>query len=94
MRFKIMILMACLSPITPAFAADDTGERVYPADERSACMERDMDTARGGCLTREDGSARAVAPQQLPPAPDTTRQSTPDTAVSGRGELPGTSSER
>jgi len=94
MRLTIVTLMAYLASIAPAFSAEDSGQRTYPVDERSVCMERDMDTARGGCVTREDGSARATAPQPLPPAPDTTRQSPPQSAATEPGEMPGISSER
>ena len=94
MRPTMVILMAYLASISPAFSAEDSGQRTYPVDERSACMERDMDSARGGCVTREDGSARAMAPQPLPPEPDTTRQSPPQSAATGPTEMPGISSER
>ena len=87
MRPTTLILLACLIPV-PAFSADDTGERTYPSDDRSACMERDMDSARGGCVTREDGSLRAAAPQPLPPEADTTRQSPPASIATDRSELP------
>ena len=94
MRLRVMILLACLTPATQGYCAEDTGERTYPSDNRGACMDRDMDSARGGCVTREDGSARSAQPSVLPPEPATTRQSPPESTASGRGELPQTSSER
>ena len=93
MRPITLILLACLVPAS-AFCAEDAGERTYPADDRYACMDREADSARGGCITREDGSARSMPPQALPPEPDTARQSPPDSTISERGELPGTSSDR
>ena len=88
MRPMIMILAMCLMPAARGFCAEDSGERTYPVDDRAACMERDIDTARGGCVTRQDGSPRAAAPQALPPEADTTRQSPPESAAADRAELP------
>ena len=94
MRLRVMILLACLAPAAQGYGAEDTGDRTYPSDNRSACMDRDMDSARGGCVTREDGSAWSAQPKALPPEPDTTRQSPPESTASERAELPQTGSER
>ena len=93
MRLTLIILAACLMPAAQGFCAEVSGERTYPVDDRAACMDRDTDSARGGCVTRQDGSPSSVPPQALPPEPDTTRQTPPGSEASERGELPLANSE-
>jgi hypothetical protein len=87
MRLMSAIWFISLMPVSAAFCADSSGDRVYPLDGNSACMERSADSARGGCLTKEDGSSRGVEVQTLPPE-QPARQSPPAAEATPRSELP------
>jgi hypothetical protein len=72
-----MASMRQLMPVASAIGAAAPDDRNHPSDDNPACMERDMDSARGGCLTRESGAPRSLPPQALPAEPDTTPRSPP-----------------
>ena len=93
MRPTNIILFVCLMPVSAAFCADDSGERKHPADNHAVCLDRNMNSASGGCITDEDGTPRNVPPQALAPAPDTTRQSPPGSEATAPSEVPGKDSE-
>jgi len=88
MRLINIILLSLLMPVSGAFCAEDSGDRNYPADNNPACLDRNMSSATGGCLTRENGTPRDVPPQRLPPPPDTTRQSPPSSEATPPSEIP------
>jgi hypothetical protein len=67
MRLIDVILFVCLMPVSGAFCADDSGDRRHPADDSSLCLDRGTNSARGGCITHEDGKPLNIAPQPLPP---------------------------
>ena len=87
MRLMSVILFISLMPVSAAFCADNSGDRDYPLDGNSVCMDRTTDSARGGCITKEDGSSRSVEAQKLPPD-QPARQSPPASEATPRGELP------
>ena len=93
MRLINIILFVFLMPIAGAYCADDSGERNYPADNNPACLDRNMSSATGGCITHENGTPREVPPQALPPPPDTTPQSPPSSEATLPTEIPATTGE-
>lgn len=88
MRSIHIILFVCLMPVSGAYCAEDSGERNYPADQNPACLDRNMSSGSGGCITREGGAPRDVPPQALPSTPDTTRQSPPGSEATPPIEIP------
>ena len=93
MRLASIILFAWLIPVAGGYCAEDSGERNYPTDRNTECLERNVNSASGGCITREDGSARNDPPQALPPAPDTSRRSPPESEAAPPSETPSDNGE-
>ena len=86
-----LLLLACLVPSVPLHA-QDSGERGHPADSATVCMDREVSTATGGCITREDGTSRDRPPATLSP-PDTSRESPPGSQATSPEEGPAAAAE-
>ena len=67
MKLSCWMIITVLSAGSGAQAAD-TPNRTSPVDANAACMDRNVDSSSGNCVTKDEGKPRRAYPPKQAPA--------------------------